>query len=419
MQLSDIREKARYASVVFPAVKDAAKKPALLAIAKSLDDAVPKIIEASKRDAKKKLGKEINEAYFLEIIKGIRELASIPDPVNQILKSTELSEGMELYCVSSPLGIIAALIEDDPLAVISTACLALKSGNVLYICAKESECNKAIIDIIKKQSAGYDIPEFLFFITQKEQKKLLDEPLSLLIPIGTKFFMDGIKKSTSLPILGSAEGMCSIYVDESADIEQAVNVCYDAKCQQPDAINAMETLLVHKEIAKDFLWKLKEVLDVANARYLGDDEALKVLSIEHMKDKDWGKEFKNLTLAIKVVKDIDEAIDFINQHGSHHTDAIICKTKPRARKFLEKVDSANVFWNCSTRFSNAYRYGLGLELTTSLSKLHARGQVSLEGLVIYKWKVLGSGDILADYLSDKRSFTHKEISKPFPLDKEI
>ncbi len=295
----------------------------------------------------------------------------------------------------------------------------MKTANSLICCAKETECSALMMEIIKTQSAAYDMPEFLFFLDQKQQQKLLAEQLSLIIPLGSKAFVSSIRKSTSLPVIGNADGMCSIYVDETADFEQAISVIYDAKCQDPGAINALETLIVHNTIAKDFLWKLKEVLDVANMEYLGDDEALKILSIEHRREKDWGQEFKGLALAIKIVENIDDAITFINQHGSHHTDAILCKSKTKARKFLEKVDSANVLWNCSTRFSNAYRYGLGLELASSVSKIHARGPVSLEGLVIYKWKVLGKGDILADYLSKKKEFTHKAINKGFPLDQEI
>ena len=225
---------------------------------------------------------------------------------------------------------------------------------------------------------------------------------------------------TKIPVLGHSDGICHVYVEDDADIDMAVKVCYDAKCQYPAVCNAMETLLVNEKIASEFLPKLKDVLDVAKVKLMGDGRTRKTLSIDQASDKEWGKEYNDLILSIKAVKDIDEAIEHINKYGSGHTDSIITKSKAKARKFMKRVDSANVFWNCSTRFADGYRYGLGAEVGISTAKIHARGPVGLEGLLIYKWKLIGKGSIVADYSGNdpKKKFTHKKINKDFPLEEE-
>jgi glutamate-5-semialdehyde dehydrogenase len=246
----------------------------------------------------------------------------------------------------------------------------------------------------------------------------LDDSVDMIIPRGSGEFVRYIMEHTKIPVLGHSSGICHIYVDEDSDTDMAVSIVYDAKCQYPAACNAVETLLVHKSVASEFLPKLKDTLDLVNVELIGDDSTRKVISIPQASEKDWSTEYNDLKLSIKIVDSVDDAIMHINKYGSRHTDSIITKNKNIAKKFMKRIDSANVFWNCSTRFSDGYRYGLGAEVGISTSKIHARGPVGVEGLVIYKWKLIGNGNIVADYVgsSPKKKFTHKKLDKGFPLD---
>lgn len=434
--IKDKGEEAKHASIVMSSLSSEQKNRALLAIAKALDENRALLKEANDRDIEKakkdKISKvllkrlKFDDEKIEELIKGLNELAGMEDPVGQTLKSTELDKGLELYCISCPIGVIGVIFESRPDALVQISSLCLKAGDaVLLKGGKEAiHTNRALFELISKVSEENDIqPGWIQILeTRHDVKKMLamDEDIDLVIPRGSNEFVKYVMDNTKIPVLGHADGICHIYVDEDADIEMAVSVCYDAKCQYAAVCNAMETLIVHENIASEFLPKLKTVLDVAGVKLRGDSRARKTITIDHASDKEWGKEYNDLILSIKCVKGIDEAIQHINKYGSGHTDAIITKSETKAKKFMQKVDSANVFWNCSTRFADGYRYGLGAEVGISTSKIHARGPVGLEGLLIYKWKLIGHGNIVADYSGrdSKKKFTHKMMDKDFPLEEK-
>jgi glutamate-5-semialdehyde dehydrogenase len=222
--------------------------------------------------------------------------------------------------------------------------------------------------------------------------------------------------NTNIPVLGHAEGICHVYVDSDADLDMAVKITVDSKCQYVAVCNAAETLLVDEKIAKKFLPKVKAVLEEKNVEIRGCEKTCSIIKVKAATEKDWSTEYLDYILSIKVVDGVDEAIEHINHYSSRHTDTIVTADKQKAAKFMDLVDSAGVFWNCSTRFSDGYRYGLGAEVGISTNKIHARGPVGLEGLVIYKWKLLGTGQIVADYSGSKaKKFTHKKLTKDCEL----
>jgi glutamate-5-semialdehyde dehydrogenase len=238
----------------------------------------------------------------------------------------------------------------------------------------------------------------------------MDKYIDLIIPRGSNELVRHIMDSTNIPVLGHAEGICHVYVDEEADLEMAVKITVDSKYQYVAVCNAAETLLVDEKIAEEFLPKVKDALEARKVEIRGCKKTRAIIEAKAATEKDWSTEYLDYIISIKVVDGLDEAIEHINKYGSKHTDAIVTSNKAKADRFMEMVDSANVFWNCSTRFSDGYRYGLGAEVGISTNKIHARGPVGLEGLVIYKWKLLGKGQVVADYTGpDAKKFTHKKI----------
>jgi len=238
----------------------------------------------------------------------------------------------------------------------------------------------------------------------------MDEYIDLIIPRGSNEFVRYIMNNTNIPVLGHADGICHIYVDKDADLDMAVNITVDSKCQYVAVCNAVETLLVHSEIAKDFLPKVKAALEEKQVEIRGCEKTVVIIEVKPTRDKDWSTEYLDLIISIKVVESLDEAIEHINKYGSKHTDAIVTGSKQSAEKFMNLVDSANVLWNCSTRFSDGYRYGFGAEVGISTNKIHARGPVGLEGLLIYKYKLYGTGQVVTDYSGpNAKNFTHKKL----------
>jgi glutamate-5-semialdehyde dehydrogenase len=238
----------------------------------------------------------------------------------------------------------------------------------------------------------------------------MDEDIDLVIPRGSNEFVRYIMNHTNIPVLGHADGICHVYVDGTADINMAGKIAVDSKCQYVAVCNATETLLVDSKIAKEFLPKVQVAFEERNVALRGCKKTRSIIKVKPATEKDWSTEYLDYILSIKVVEGVDEAIEHINHYGSHHTDAIVTQDKATAERFLDLVDSAGVFWNCSTRFSDGYRYGLGAEVGISTTKIHSRGPVGLEGLLIYKWKLLGSGQIVADYAEGKKKFTHKKLN---------
>jgi glutamate-5-semialdehyde dehydrogenase len=273
--------------------------------------------------------------------------------------------------------------------------------------------NKMLAEIIIDASQTAKMPQgwMQLLHTREDVSKMLamDEYIDLIIPRGSTEFVRYIMNNTNTPVLGHADGICHVYIDEAADLNMAVKIVVDSKCQYVAVCNAAESLLVHKNIAKQFLPMVKQAMEEKGVELRGCPETTKIINVKEATDEDWGKEYLDLIMSVKVVANIDRAIEHINRYGSGHTDAIVTADKDNASKFMELVDSADVFWNASTRFADGFRYGLGAEVGISTNKIHARGPVGLEGLVIYKWKLIGNGNIVADYATGKRKYKHKKI----------
>ena len=357
-----------------------------------------------------------DEHKLEDVCAGIEGLIGLPDPVGRTLLRRELDEGLVLERISCPIGVIGVIFEARPDALVQISTLCLKSGNcaILKGGSETMRTNKALFEVIHKAAIEADLPEACLF--QAEAREEISELLGcyglvdLLIPRGSNAFVRYIMDNTKIPVMGHADGICHIYVDKDADVELAVRVCVDAKIQYTAACNAVETLLVDRAIAPTFLPAAVEALAAEGVEVRGDKETCAIVDVKPATDEDWDTEYLALIVSIKLVDGVDEAIDHINRHGSHHTDAIMTNNAETAERFMRLVDSAGVYQNCSTRFADGFRYGFGAEVGISTSKLHARGPVGLDGLVTYKYKLYGSGQIVGDYATGKASFHHRDLA---------
>ena len=360
---------------------------------------------------------KFDEHKLADVLAGIEELKNLPDPLSQIQLARELDEGLTLYRTTCPIGVIGIIFEARPDALVQISSLCIKSGNcaVLKGGKETARTNKALFRLIYDAVTSCGLPKGCML--QAELHNEIDELLSchdcvdLLIPRGSNQFVQYIMNHTKIPVMGHADGVCHIYVDESYDMEKALPILVDAKTQYTAACNAVETLLVNRKIAAGFLPAAKKALEGAGVKLRGTEEAASHLSCEIMGDEDFDTEYLALTLSVKLVDSLEEAVAHINHFGSHHTDCIITENKEHALKFMQLVDSAGVYQNCSTRFADGFRYGFGAEVGISTGKIHARGPVGLEGLVTYKYQLFGNGQIVGDYASGKKQFHFKDLNK--------
>lgn len=356
-----------------------------------------------------------------EVISGLRSLQGLADPVGQTLAATQLAEGLDLYRVSCPIGVIGMIFESRPDALVQISSLCLKSGNAVLLKggSEAKHTNSILKEIIQTATARAGIPEeWIQLLESREDVNALlklDEYVDLIIPRGSNEFVRYIMENSNIAVLGHADGICHCYVDEFADVDMAVKLVVDSKTQYVAVCNATETLLVHQGIAEEFLPQLKVAMDQKQVELVGCEATRGIIQVAAATETDWKTEYLDYKLSIKVVADLAEAINHINNYGSGHTDAIITKDPRRAAEFMELVDSGNVFWNCSTRFSDGFRYGFGAEVGISTNKIHARGPVGLDGLVIYKYKVIGHGQIVADFAEQRQKFTHKRLERDFKI----
>lgn len=350
-------------------------------------------------------------------ISGINMVIEQKDPVGDVLEKTLLDDNLVLEKVSFPLGVIGMIFESRPDALVQIVSLCLKSGNGIVLKGgKEAiNTNRALIDSINKSLEQSSLKSFWLLLIEsyKEVDTLLtmDGYIDLLIPRGSNEFVSYVMNNSKIPVMGHSDGLCSIYVDESADLEKAAVVCYDSKTQYPSACNSVETILVNKNIADTFLPLLKKELDKKNVIIYGDTTVGSIIKCEKATEEAWDSEYLDYEVAVKVVENIDEAIAHISKHGSGHTDAILSRDEKNIVKFFNSVDSGDVFSNCSTRFADGYRFGLGAEVGISTSKLHARGPVGVKGLMSTKYLLRGDNQIVEDYSLNKKSFKHIELKK--------
>lgn len=431
-----IARRARAAALELAACSTAQKDDALRAIAASLRSRRQGILEANRLDMEDTarrvaageqtaaLGKrlDLSGAKFETLLAGIDDLLALPDPVGKIDYAVRLDTGLDLKRVSSPIGVIGVIFEARPEAAVQISTLTLKSANAVILKggSEAQRSNQALVEAMRagiETVPGVPVNAIQLISTREEVRLMLalDRWIDLLIPRGSNELVRSIQAGTRIPVLGHADGICSVYVDRAADLEKTVSVVLDSKTQYPAVCNATETLLVHREAAERILPELGRRLAELGVEVRADDATRDYIDgAKPASEEDFHTEFLDLVLAVKAVASLEEAVEHINSHGSHHTDAIVTEDSDAARHFLARVDSAGVFHNASTRFADGFRYGLGAEVGVSTNKTHARGPVGMEGLVIYKYHLLGSGQGVADYGPGKKTLLHEPLSDTEP-----
>ena len=427
MNMTDFERRAseaKTASFAMAVLKTEVKNAALLKIADALTANQEKIFSANQIDMQKAKETDLpmplqkrllfDEKKLREVTAGLSSLTTLPDPVGKELMKTEMDDDLILTRVSCPIGVLGIIFESRPDALVQIASLALKSGNSCCLKggSEAANTNRVLFEVIKEASEEAGLPSG--WITLMETRNdvaemlLLDQYIDLIIPRGSNSFVQYIMQHSSIPVMGHADGVCHLYIHEKADEAMALSIAVDSKTQYVAVCNACETILVDESIAKDFLPKLSKALSEKNVEIHGCEKTKAILP-DVLPVEEWHHEYLDYKVSIKVVSGLEEAISHINQYGSGHTESIVTSDASVAEEFMNRVASGNVFWNCSTRFSDGFRYGFGAEVGISTSKLHARGPVGLEGLVTYKYKVVGHGNIVADYANGTRHFTHKHI----------
>jgi glutamate-5-semialdehyde dehydrogenase len=424
--LVEIAQKTRHSARQLSVLSTEERDRAIEAIAQALEAATPEILAANEADCKEAEADGISKALLARLklgetklkatIDGVRDVKKLPDPLGHIQIHRELDEGLILKRITCPLGVLGIIFEARPEALIQITSLAIKSGNgVILKGGKEATRScQMLVKVIKQGLANTKVnPDAVQLLTTREEIRALlelDEYVDLIIPRGTNAFVRYVQENTRIPVLGHADGICHLYIDKAAEIEKAIEIAVDAKIQYPAACNAIETLLVHQDIAPQFLPKVAEALQSHPVELRGDEITREFLNISLATEEDWQTEYSDLILSIKVVESLEAAIAHINTYGSKHTDAIATEDNFAAETFLNQVDSAGVFHNCSTRFSDGFRYGFGAEVGISTQKMPPRGPVGLEGLVTYKYQMIGNGHVVATYTgTNAKSFTHRDL----------
>jgi glutamate-5-semialdehyde dehydrogenase len=425
MEVTKITKEVKKDSFKMASLTAKTRNDALKAIANNLRNGSEVIFAANKKDL---ADAEVNQcaAPLLkrlkfdaqkldDVISGIESLIGLPDPLFKTLLARELDEGLQLYKVTCPIGVIGVIFESRPDALVQIAALCLKSGNccILKGGSEAVNTNRALFEIISKAAVLSGVPEG--FLTLIETRAAINDLLKchdtidLLIPRGSNEFVQYIMEHSKIPVMGHADGICHVFADKTAQVNLAVKVILDSKTQYVAACNTVETLLVHRDVAEVLLPALKKALDDASVSIKGCTATRTIIDCSEATDDDFSTEYLDYILSIKIVDGLDEAITHINTYGSHHTDSILTEDSRSVELFMLLVDSAGVYHNCSTRFADGYRYGFGAEVGISTGKLHARGPVGLDGLVTYKYKLFGKGHIVADYAEGRKKFHFKDL----------
>jgi glutamate-5-semialdehyde dehydrogenase len=426
MSLLEQAQQTRQAAQGLATQSGEIKNQALEAIAQSLEFATDEILAANAKDCKLAQAAGLPSALYARLkldanklngaIAGVRSVATLADPVGSVQMHRELDTGLTLKRVSCPLGVLGIIFEARPDAVMQISSLAIKSGNGVLLKGGQEALHscQALVKAIQTGLAQTPIdPAVVALLTSREETLellKLDRQVDLIIPRGSNEFVRFVQDNTRIPVLGHAEGICHLYLDRTANIAKAVPIAVDSKTQYPAACNAIETLLVHRDIASTVLPEVISALQAKGVELRGDEVAREIAPMTATTESDWATEYSDLVLSIRVVDDLAGAIAHINTYGSGHTDAIVTEDELSAKEFIAKVDAAGVFHNCSTRFADGFRYGLGAEVGISTQQMPPRGPVGLEGLVTYKYQVQGQGHIVETYSGPTaRSFIHQEI----------
>ncbi len=431
--LPELAQETRLAAQTLAGLSEAQKNQAIEAIAQALSHAEADILAANRADREIAETENLSPALYARLkldatklrgaIAGVRDVGKLPDPVGQVQIQRRLDEGLVLRRITCPVGVLGVIFESRPDAVMQIASLAIKSGNgaILKGGREAIRSCKAIVQAIQAGLSQSDVdPAAIQLLTSRSEIAellKLDKDVDLIIPRGSNAFVRYVQDNTHIPVLGHADGVCHLYLDKAADAAKAVAIAVDAKTHYPAACNAIETLLVHQDLAETLLPQVAAALHQAKVQLKGDEQTQAALSaaqlgagLEAAAEEDWSTEYGDLTLAIKVVDSTKAAIAHISQYGSRHTDAIVTENQATADRFLAQVDSAGVYHNCSTRFADGFRYGFGAEVGISTQKLPPRGPVGLEGLITYKYQMVGDGHIAATYTGDAaRPFLHEDF----------
>ncbi|MCP9470659.1 MAG: glutamate-5-semialdehyde dehydrogenase [Nitrospira sp.] len=404
--------KAKQASGKLASLSTSVKNQALLAMAEALEAKTEEVLEANNRDLdafgnatdKKAMADRLRltPQRVAEIAGGIREVAKLSDPVGAMPSMWTRPNGMKVGRVRVPIGVIGIIYESRPNVTADSAALCLKSGNVCVLRggSEAIHSNTMIAAILSEAAEKVGVPSGAITFIDRPDRDLVpvllkqDRFIDLIIPRGGESLMRLIAEHSTIPVVKHDAGVCHIYVDVSADLEMAHAICLNAKVQRPSTCNAMETLLVHQTVARTFLPKLAGSLLSAKVEIRGCPKTCQLIpEAKPASEEDYGKEFLDLVLAVKVVKNIDEAMDHMARYGSRHTEAIVTSDYGRAMRFLKEVDASAVLVNASTRLNDGYQFGLGAEIGISTSRIHARGPMGLEELTCFKFIVLGSGQL--------------------------
>ncbi|MHB9149173.1 MAG: glutamate-5-semialdehyde dehydrogenase [Thermoleophilia bacterium] len=430
--LEEIGRRTRAAALELASLPETARNEAIEAIAAALEESASEILAANLADREAAETDGISPSLYARLkldetklrgeIAGVRDVGRLPDPVGARQIHRRLDDRLVLERISVPVGVLGVIFEARPDAVIQISSLAVKSGNAAILKGGREAVRscQAIVAAVRRGLERTRVsPEAIQLLTTREETVgllKLDRYVDLIIPRGSNSFVRFVQDNTHIPVLGHAEGICHLYVDAAADITKAVPIAVDSKVQYPAACNASETMLVHQNVAAAFLPEAGAALRAAGVTLRADEQSRDILTsaaidgVEPATEDDWRTEYSALVLAVKIVDSLDEAIAHVNTYGSRHTDSIVTEDPAAAETFLARVDSAGVFHNCSTRFSDGFRYGFGAEVGISTQKLPPRGPVGLEGLVTYKYVLRGDGHIVATYSGDDaRPFSHEDL----------
>lgn len=388
------------------------KNNALREIAQALRDNAEKIIEANKIDLKNGIENHMSESLLdrLKLDKdriegmaqGVLDIVDLPDPVGNILSTTTRPNGLEIKKVSTPLGVIAVIFEARPNVTSDAAALCLKSGNAVILRGgKEAiHSNQAVAEVMRTALAGTKIPMDAIQLVQDTSRESSNELMTMnqyvdvLIPRGGAGLIQAVVKNSTVPVIETGVGNCHIYVDKDADVKKAVDIVFNAKTSRPSVCNAAETLLVHRDIADTVLLSIKTKLDEKNVELFGDDKARSIIhDMKKATDKDWATEYLDYKMAVRIVDTVEDAIDHIYKYSTGHSECIVTENKETAELFMNCIDSAAVYVNASTRFTDGGEFGFGAEIGISTQKLHARGPIGLPELQSFKYKIYGTGQI--------------------------
>ena len=424
-ELCDRAKSVKNASIKTGQATNEERVNALNLMADALVENFDSILEANLKDYNNAKNKGVSNSLLNRLklsreklslgIEGIRQVSQLKDPVGQLQINKQIAENLILQRKTVPIGVIGVIFESRPDAVMQISSLAIRSGNgvILKGGSEANLTNLALVEALKMGLMRSEIDEnSLSLLTSRKDSMAmlnLEKEINLIIPRGSNELVKFIQQNTKIPVLGHADGICHIYVDNDVDIDLAIKVSLDSKIQYPAACNAIETLLIHNDIASNFLKKAIPVFENNNVILKGDKESVSFGVGVQATEEDWRTEYLDKTLSIRIVDSIDEAINHIQEFSSKHTDGIITNNSHNALRFMNTVDSAGVFHNCSTRFADGFRYGFGAEVGISTQTLPPRGPVGLEGLVTYKYFLKGDGNIVDDFSSGKAIYTHKDL----------